>query len=685
VHWAEQTLLEAIDELARSLRAPALLLCTARPVLLEAHKSFVDEAPVVLLSPLSEAECERFLALLLDDTGLEARAVRRLVDAAGGNPLFLEQLLSMLIDDGRLREEGGHWRLAGDLTALQVPATIEALVAARIDRLPTDERRVLEPASVIGRSFLTEAVAHLVDAALRPAVPERLHGLAERDLILPMESEEPAYRFEHQLVRDATYTGLLKEARAILHERFVDWGDAVNRARDRATEFEEIQGYHLEQAYRYWRELGPLDDHAVELGVDAARRLGSAGERALARGDMAAASNLLGRAADLLPHGHPDQPRLLLHAGNALHETGEFDRAITAYDVAAAIAAAQGNEAAAEAGRIEHLKLQYLTGRLDEDLDVGAVVEQALQRLTVLGDPDALSRAWNVRLNVEIAACRWAEAQHAAEAVIEQAHRAGNAVLEVRTMPLLAFLAQKGPMPVDQATATCREILERVSFDRRSTGTAQLELATLSAMALDLDTARRLCLDTRQVLGELGWEMQAALVSLSSGLIELMVDEPARAEAELRQDYEALERMQERYFISLTAALLAEAVYRQRRFDEASQLVGFSRALAAPDDLAVQIIARSVDGKLALRRGDTADGLALVREAVALIHTTEDPSGQGDALLDLAEALFLAGETDPRAAAETAQARYAVKGNLAGLRRAERIALDLAAGQDPLA
>jgi class 3 adenylate cyclase len=685
IHWAEQTFLDTVEELGRTLRAPVLLLCTARPTLLEDHQAFVDDAESVLLAPLTDEQCARFLRLQLNDSGVDDRVVRRIVEAAGGNPLYLEQLLSMLIDDGRLREIEGHWRLVGDLATLEVPATIEALVAARLDRLATDERRVIEPASVIGRSFMTNAVAHLVDAGLRPSVPDRLHDLVERDLILPAADAEPAFRFEHQLVRDATYGGLLKESRAILHERFVGWGDAVNEARDRATEFEEIQGYHLEQAYRYWRELGPLDAHAIDVGVNGSRRLASAGERALARGDMSAAANLLGRAAELLPEGHDSQPRLLLHAGNALHETGSFDRAIAAYDASSLAAGALGNLAAAEAGRIESLRLRYLIGRLDDERDVGEEVANALERLAELGDPDALSRAWQLRLNVDINACRWAAAQVAANAVIEQARHAGNSVLEVRTMPLVAFLAQKGPMPVAEATVACREILERVSFDRRSSGLTQLELALLSAMALDFDQARQLCRDTRAVLGELGWEMQAALVSLSSGLIELQADEPARAEAELRPDYEALDQMQERNFISLTAALLAEAVYRQQRFDEATELVVFSRELAAPDDLAVQIIARSVAGKLAARRGELADGLALVREAVALIETTEDPSGQGDALLDLAETLFLAGEgQEASAAAEQARERFALKGNLAGVRRAERIAASVGAGRDPL-
>jgi tetratricopeptide (TPR) repeat protein len=301
------------------------------------------------------------------------------------------------------------------------------------------------------------------------------------------------------------------------------------------------------------------------------------------------------------------------------------------------------------------------------------------------GDADALSRAWQLRLNVDIAACQWEHARHAADNVTENARRAGNEVLEIRTLPLLAFLAQKGPMPAADAARTCQAILERVAFDRRSTALTQLELALLYAMELDLDRARQLYGDTRRVLGELGWEMQAALVSLSSGPIELLADEPVRAERELRVDFDALERLDERNFISLISALLAEAVYRQRRFDEAREQVAHALRLAAPDDLAVQIIAGSVAAKLAARAGDAEQAIALSDEAVARIDATDDPSGQGDARLDRAEVLHLVGATDAAVAAATdAIDCYQRKGNLLGRARAVRITEAIAAGADPL-
>ena len=220
--------------------------------------------------------------------------------------------------------------------------------------------------------------------------------------------------------------------------------------------------------------------------------------------------------------------------------------------------------------------------------------------------------------------------------------------------------------------------------DRRSTSLTQLELAVLATMALDPDEGRRLCASTRSALGELGWEMQAALVSLASGPLELLVDEPGRAEAELRQDYETLDRLGERNFISLTAVLLAEAVYRQRRFAEAQELVTFGCELAAPDDLAVQILGSSVGAKLAARDGEP-DAIDRVDAAIALMAQTEDPSGMGDLLIDRAEVLHLTGRTDDAvAAAEAAAEQYAAKSNRAGALRAERVRLAVSRGTDPL-
>ena len=211
------------------------------------------------------------------------------------------------------------------------------MLDARLDQLAREERAVIEPASVIGLQFPESAVTYLVPDPDRPHVTSRLADLSQHRLIRadPAVDDETTFRFQHILIRDAAYQRLLKRSRAHLHERFVEWADRVNRARNRGLEFEEILGFHLERAYLDLADLGPLDEHGLAIGSDAARRLSAAGRRAFARGDMHAAANLLRRAAAVLPL--PDEKRLwiLPDLGEALAEMGDFERARSRLDKAA--------------------------------------------------------------------------------------------------------------------------------------------------------------------------------------------------------------------------------------------------------------------------------------------------------------------------------------------------------------
>ena len=266
IHWAEPTFLDLVQQLVDSIRdAPVLLLCTARNALLEEHPAWGQREGEtrIDLAPLTEVDSERVVVNLLGQAGIDEAVRRRIVAASEGNPLFVEQLLSMLIDNRTLRYESGRWVPDGDLTQLTIPPSVHALIAARLDQLPGPERAVVEPASVIGLSFAPAAVRELVSADIRPGLPDHLAVLAEKQLVRAGEASsdtEPSFRFQHALVRDAAYQGLLKRDRSDLHERFVEWADRVNAEAGRAQEFEEILGYHLEQAYRYRAELGPLDD-----------------------------------------------------------------------------------------------------------------------------------------------------------------------------------------------------------------------------------------------------------------------------------------------------------------------------------------------------------------------------------------------------------------------------------------
>jgi predicted ATPase len=255
-----------------------------------------------MLEPLAETQCEELIANLLDHTEIRPEARRTITDAAEGNPLFVEHMVAMLIDDGLLRREGERWVAVEDLTGVAPPASITALLEARLERLEPEERAAIERASIEGRQFHLGAVRALSPEGTTVLAP--LMALVRRDLIRPDRSifaGDEAFRFRHILVREAAYHRIPKATRAELHERHADW--LVVTAGDRPTEFEELVGFHLEQAYRLRGELGPLDEPAHELASRAAGLLiaGVAARRRGMRAHRAACSPGAGPAAGPAP------------------------------------------------------------------------------------------------------------------------------------------------------------------------------------------------------------------------------------------------------------------------------------------------------------------------------------------------------------------------------------------------
>ena len=329
IHSGESTFLDLIEYLVDWIRdVPVLIVCLTRPELFDNRGSWMaakSNASSIALQPLTESQTEGLITSLLGGFELK-EAHDAIADAAEGNPLFVEETLRMLIDDGLLRMNGG-WTLTGDLSELAIPPTIQALLGARLDRLDDDERAVIERASVIGRVFWWGAVSYLSAEELSPRVGSILMSLSRKELIhaeLSNMRQEDAYRFGHILVRDAAYRGIPKATRADLHERFADW--LQTNTRDVAGEYEEIVGYHLEQAFRSRTELGLPTERIDALGARASVPLASAGRRAFARGDMPAAVNLLSRAESLCPKVDPTRFQLLQDLAFALLETGDFGR-----------------------------------------------------------------------------------------------------------------------------------------------------------------------------------------------------------------------------------------------------------------------------------------------------------------------------------------------------------------------
>ena len=679
VHWAEPTFLDLIEDiLDTSPEVQLLLVCAARHELREGRPGFAAGRPTasqIELRELSQEECGRVIRNLLGQAGLPGPLEQRILGLAKGNPLFMEQMLSMLIDDDLLRERAGRWVFSGAAEAVSVPENVSSLLGARLDRLGPSELAVVELASVIGLDFFSGAVSALAgESDTRTELELALAALCRKQLILRAEPGAVGdFRFSHILVRDAAYARLLKRTRTRLHERFAAW--LTDTAGSRLAEYEEILGYHLEQSFRYRAELGPVDDDGRRVGAAASRYLGLAGRRALARGDLPAAVNLLQRAAALLGEDDPARALLLLDAGEAAVDVGELERADTLLTEAADRALSARDSGTARAAALARLQLRYTHDPQAVQENVVEFVERDIAQLEVMGNDRALARAFSLLTFVHWTGARFADAAAAAERTIRHATAAGDQVTARRFLGSLAISALYGPMPVPEAIATCEQVLARAEDDRKVSARTELAIGQLEAMRGDFEHARLLYRRSRASLEDLGCHFLAALTSLTSSFIELLAGDLAAAESELRADYRRLDEMGERNYISTTAGLLGDVLYRQGRYDESAEFAAVCEHLASLDDVDSQFLWRCVRGKLRARQGEIGEAESLLSAAMALIETSDQLDLQGNGLMDLAEVRELAGTPASAAAlCERAAGRYERKGNVVSARRAHQLA-----------
>jgi predicted ATPase len=334
IHWAEPTLLDLIAHLAQAgADTPTLVVATARLELLEARPDWsAVKGRSLVLEPLLDEDAELLLELLPGGSAIRGQLRAAITSTAEGNPLFVEELLALLRDEGVLFRRQGRWRIDETRAVLTVPPTVSAVLAARVHSLPSDERAVAQRGSVVGRVFQVAAVEGMTQGPARGRVVDALGALTVKELIGPMDpgaaSSDVSFRFRHLLVRDAFYDALSKTERALLHERFATWLEGM--AGDRLSEYEEIVGYHLEQAHGYLQSVAGTDPATGELAQRAGERLAAAGQGAWDRSDMPAAANLLSRACALLPDTAL-RARTRLRLGQALRYSGTAQEADAAF------------------------------------------------------------------------------------------------------------------------------------------------------------------------------------------------------------------------------------------------------------------------------------------------------------------------------------------------------------------
>jgi tetratricopeptide (TPR) repeat protein len=660
VHWAEPTLLDLVEYLVGWSRgAPILLLCLARAELFETRTTWSGER--IALDPLDESEVAALLTNVLGSAALETRAARRISAAAEGNPLFVEELVRMLVDDGVLHRVDGVWTGPQDLDSLAIPPTINALLSARLDRLDPEERAVLQAAAVIGKEFWWTAVTALAAEELRPRVGMHLHALVRKRLIFPAESSafarEDSFRFGHILVRDAAYAAMSKEQRTELHERFASWLE------ERGA-YSEISGHHLEQAYLTRVELGIVDEETARLALRAGRQLSAAARQAIARDDTHAAQSLLTRAIALLPEDEPERLRLLANLGDVLARAGEFARAGEVFTDLLERAVETGDRGLELMALIQLQFVRYFTepeGSLDE---IRRLTDWVIPELEELDDHAGLAKAWWLESSVHTNACRWGARAEALQRALDHAQRAGDKQQQTTLTAQIALTLVYGPTPVDEAIARCSEFYAAAAGDRALEAGCLSALATLHAMSGDIDQARDECAQARAIYDELGLKHRRAARSLADATVEMLAGNPDGAERELRAGYDTLTAMGDQGVRSTLASFLGEALYAQGRFEEAEELSRVAECATAADDIVTQVMWRTVRAKVSARSGQFPEAERLAREAVELAESTDFPDLRAGSAMALAEVLTRAGraaEAEPLAL--RARAIHEEKGN----------------------
>jgi tetratricopeptide (TPR) repeat protein len=651
LHTAEPTWLDLLEHVARRSRGvPILLVCLARPKLHDRRRAWPAEAEnvkTIVLGPLSESECDE----LAERLGAPPELVDAVRASTRGNPLHIEQLVA-------LSGEGPGSVL-----------TLEEAIDARVKRLPDSQRSLLEAAAVEGLIFHRRTVETLAGGDLAPLVEARL--------VRPWPEGTGAdaeLRFGHPLIRDVVLAALPDRRRAALLERLAAMLESA--VETPAEEREALLGHYVEQARRFRIASGLDDRHAAALGRRAARRLADAGMRAFQRVDRTgdAAPELLGRAVNLLPAADPLRRELLPVLVAAQADAAGVDRAAQTIAEGRAIAEAAGDRRLAARLRVEDAWLRFHVDPSTDLADVLGDLEKAIAVLEELGDDAAVSRALYAHGSVVFSLGRAEASLGPLERAVLTAGLAADRRAEVDAVWQLTGPIFWGPMPVDEGRRRVHEL--RVKLPPRSQPDAFAVMldAIFAAMLGRFDEARARSTEANAMFDALG------IVGADVGLpqytcrLQLLAGDVDGAVAELQAACDAYEQRNETGYLSSTAAQLAEALYRQGRADEALAATETSERTAAADDFSAQMLWRSVRAKALARRDDHARAKQLAREAVEIGEPSDYLFMRADSLLDLAEVLRAAGETDEAVtAARSASALYERKGELVSVTRAQEL------------
>ncbi len=642
IHWAEAALLELLDQIANIDGVPILVICPARPELRETAAGWgVDPSRFTWLE-LGALDQVASVALMDSVPGGFALAPvlrERVLTIAEGNPLFIEELVRMLVEDGLP---------AGD--DMPLPPTIGALLAARLDALSAGERGTAQRASVVGRAFETATVIALTPARARSLVRESLERLSQRELVVadvdalvqgPVAGGD-AYRFRHILIRDAAYERLTKTERADLHERFADWLEDV--VGDRLVEYEPIIGHHLERAWSYRTELHDASARTHALGLRAGRYLAASGRRAFERGELVVAEGTLLRAEALPSGDDAERAGLLIAIGRVQLEAGRTAEARDRADLALAAAIGSGEPALASRARLLRTESSVALGLYPETDPAGvAEIESALRDATLSGDPLALALAWQARGSIAYAGRDLTDAAVFDRTAMTYARDAGDVRLALELEVTSLVFEFVGATRATEVVELGLSLLERTSDWPYLRADVLRLLAPMEAMLGRHAEAEAHALDSVATLRDL-----AQLGSLPNveadlgGWVYRLGGKPEAAEAALRRAHAAAEAIDDPTQAAVVAGRLAQLLVEEHRFEDA--LPWLEEAERRPVPLNRPRIL-GVRAHIAAAAGDAA-AADLVATMLASIAETEFLNIRTAAVFDAAEVMAALGRVD---------------------------------------
>jgi class 3 adenylate cyclase/tetratricopeptide (TPR) repeat protein len=597
VHWAEEPLLDLIEHLARSLRdAPVLILAIARAELLDTRPSWGGGSPratAIELAPLDGHESEELASTLLAERDVPPAQRALVLERAGGNPLYLEEIARTL-DDASVLE--------------RIPDTVQALIAARIDRLALDEKRVLQSAALVGRVFWRSALDRLAPDVDVAAV---IDALLAREFVVPEErstiSGDRAFRFKHVLIRDVAYGGMSKTQRAEEHQAFAAW--VGERAHD---ELAEIRAYHLEQATQLLAELeGAVPD---DLAGAAAEALEEAGRRALLRGAFVAARRTLLRAAELEPA--PERRYLAAHAAWRLSDVPTVRE-----EAEEALADARAAGMPDVEGRALVLLAELA---LHAESDVPRAHDLADAALAIL-PVDELAGLYDA--HSLISTIFWwqgdaAGATRHGEAMLDLAHQANRPELESLALTQLA-----GVEGVQGHSEESLELLDRAAELAEKSGSREAAAFALAVRArrateVDLESAEADLRTALEMFGETGAAGRYGWALANLGQLYNRRGETALAERTLRDAVRRLRVTHEQGFLAEAERQLAEVLVKQGKIAEAERLLNEAQRRVGRGDAWTRASLLHALGVVRAAQGRSDEAETAFEDALAIIEPT---------------------------------------------------------------